>query len=96
MKKIQGLQLDAMWKALFSPIGILLILAFLLSFGMTNFEGIFGLYALERFDYGPQQVGTILTIIGMISAVVQGVLYGSFSEYYYHLSFGFLFHWRVE
>ena len=50
-----------MWQALFSPIGILLVLAFLLSFGLTNFEGIFGLYALERFNYGPQQVGLLLT-----------------------------------
>jgi DHA1 family multidrug resistance protein-like MFS transporter len=79
-KKIQGPQLQAMWKALFSPIGILLILAFLLSFGLTNFEGIFGLYALERFDYGPQQVGLLLTVIGLTSAVVQGVLTGPLTQ----------------
>jgi DHA1 family multidrug resistance protein-like MFS transporter len=46
-------------------------MAFLVSFGLTAFEGIFGLYALERFDYGPQRVGTILMVIGFVSALVQ-------------------------
>ncbi|GAB4513596.1 MAG: tetracycline resistance MFS efflux pump [Anaerolineae bacterium] len=71
-----GAQLSAMWRALSGPIGLLLFLSFLLSFGLTNFEGIFGLYALVRFEYGPQQVGTILTMIGFLSAVAQGALTG--------------------
>lgn len=75
-QKIRGLQLDVMWKALFSPIGILLVLAFLVSFGLTNFEGVFGLYALKRFAYGPDKVGSLLTIIGLVSAIVQGALTG--------------------
>ena len=79
-KKIRGPQLKAMWQALFSPIGILLILAFTLSFGLTNFEGIFGLYALERFDYGPQEVGLLLAGIGITSAVVQGMLTGPLTK----------------
>jgi DHA1 family multidrug resistance protein-like MFS transporter len=69
-----------MWQALFGPIGILLIIAFLLSFGMTNFEGVFGLYALERFDYGPERVGLLLTVIGLISALVQGMLTGPLTK----------------
>jgi DHA1 family multidrug resistance protein-like MFS transporter len=79
-KKIKGPQLKAMWAALFSPIGVLLILAFTLSFGLTNFEGIFGLYALSRFDYGPQEVGLLLTAIGITSAVVQGLLTGPLTK----------------
>jgi DHA1 family multidrug resistance protein-like MFS transporter len=75
-KKIRGPQLKVMVQALSSPIGILLILAFLLSFGLTNFEGVFGLYLLERFNYGPQQVGLLLTAIGITSAIVQGLLTG--------------------
>jgi DHA1 family multidrug resistance protein-like MFS transporter len=69
-----------MWRALFGPIGFLLILAFLVSFGLTNFEAVFGLYALERYEYGPQQVGTVLTTIGLASAVVQGVLTGPLAK----------------
>lgn len=69
-------QLRTMWAALRSPIGILLGMAFLLSFGITNFESIFGLYALERFEYGPDRVGLILMVVGIVSAVVQGALTG--------------------
>lgn len=69
-------QFGEMWQSLWGPIGFLLVMAFLISFGLTNFEGIFGLYMAHRFDYGPKQVGLILTLIGVISAVVQGVLTG--------------------
>ncbi|MCP4169031.1 MAG: TCR/Tet family MFS transporter [Chloroflexi bacterium] len=62
--------------AIFSPIGILLGLAFLLSFGLTNFEAVFGLWALDRFGFGTREVGIILTVIGLSAAVVQGGLTG--------------------
>ncbi|HKJ27238.1 MAG TPA: MFS transporter [Anaerolineales bacterium] len=69
-------QFSEMWFALFGPIGFLLVLAFLISFGMTNFESIFGLYMSHKFAYGPGQVGLILTLIGLVSAGVQGGLTG--------------------
>lgn len=65
-----------MWQALFGPIGFLLVMAFLLSFGMTSFESIFGLYSLHRFAYGPGMVGSLLAVIGILSAIVQGGLTG--------------------
>lgn len=65
-------RLNELWLALRGPLGILFGLAFLVSFGLTNFEGVFGLYAMERFEYGPQRVGTILTFIGLTSAIIQG------------------------
>jgi DHA1 family multidrug resistance protein-like MFS transporter len=73
-------QIGELWRALFSPIGILLFMAFLVSFGLTNFEGIFGLYALEKFDYGPERVGTILMVIGIVSTIAQGALTGSLTK----------------
>lgn len=79
-KKIRGPQLDQMWKSLNSPIGFLFFIAFLLSFGLTNFESIFGLYALIRFEYGPSQVGILLTLIGLISAIAQGLLTGPMTK----------------
>ena len=48
-------------------LGVLLFLTFLASFGLANFESVFGLYALVKFDYGPGKVGTILTVIGIVS-----------------------------
>ena len=78
--KMQGPDFKKMWDALSSPIGILLLLAFLLSFGMTNFESIFGIYALERFSYGPKDVGVILTVIGIVSSIMQGALVGPLTK----------------
>lgn len=69
-------QFSQMWQGLRGPLGFLLFLAFLASFGLTNFEGIFGIYMANRFAYGPREVGLILTMIGVISAAVQGVLTG--------------------
>jgi len=72
----QGPQISAMWKALFGPLGFLFVLAFLLSFGMTNFEGVFGLYAELRFGYDAKTVGMVLTVVGITSAIGQGGLTG--------------------
>ncbi|MCB2178887.1 MFS transporter [bacterium] len=69
-------QFSEMYRGLAGPLGLLFILAFLISFGMTNFEGVFGLYMSKRFDYGPGKVGLILTLVGLVSAAVQGGLTG--------------------
>ena len=75
-EKMQTVQIGELWRALSSPIGVLLVLAFLASLGLTNFEAIFGLYALQKFAYGPERVGTILTVVGIVSAVMQGLCTG--------------------
>jgi DHA1 family multidrug resistance protein-like MFS transporter len=75
-KSVRGPQVGQMWQALRGPLGFLFFLALLLSFGLANFEGVFGLYALRRFAYGPQQVGSIMMLMGVTSAIVQGVLTG--------------------
>lgn len=76
LRKLSGPQLGVLWQAIAGPLGILFLMAFLLSFGLTNFEGVFGLYAADRYDYRPGQVGLILTVIGLISALCQGALTG--------------------
>ena len=80
---IKGIQLPkvGLWRqALASPIGILLVLAFVLTSGMMIFYGIFGLYALDRFNYGPEQVGMIFMVVGLVSAVTQGLLTGPLTK----------------
>ena len=67
--KIKTIQFNELWHALLSPIGILLFMAFLASFGLANFEAVFGLYALEKFSYGPERVGVILAVVGLVSTV---------------------------
>jgi len=68
--------LRSMGSALRGPMGILLALTFLVSFGLTSFAGIFGLYAAHQYQYTPQQVGGLLMVMGLVSAVSQGALIG--------------------
>ena len=74
--KLQGPQLKAMWQSLFGPLAFLFIAAFMISFAMTNFEGIYAYYAKDRYGYGPETIGIILTAIGVVSVIAQGALTG--------------------
>lgn len=76
VEQLRGPDLTEMWRALSGPIGFLLILAFLQNFALANFEGVFGLYAQKRYAYNATQVGVILTVVGLVSAIVQGALTG--------------------
>lgn len=69
-----------MKNALQSPVGFLLILVFIMSFGLANFQAIFSYYALERFGYGTRDVGTILLITGVVGIIVQGVGVGRLTQ----------------
>jgi DHA1 family multidrug resistance protein-like MFS transporter len=51
-------------------------LLFLVSFGLANFEAVFGLYAAERFGFGPERVGTILVVVGLVTTLGKGALTG--------------------
>jgi DHA1 family multidrug resistance protein-like MFS transporter len=73
-------QLRELQRALFGPLGVLLLMAFLVSFGLTNFQGIFGYYALKKFGYGTEEVGWILTVMGIVSALTQGALTGPLTK----------------
>ena len=71
-----GSQLKTLWQALTGPLGFLMALSFLVFFALANFEGIFGLYTKYRFDFSPRQVGTVMMVIGVVSAVMQGLMTG--------------------
>jgi DHA1 family multidrug resistance protein-like MFS transporter len=74
--RLKTANLRELWQALFGPIGGLLLMAFLVSLAATNFQAIFGLYALEKFGFNPQQIGTILVVTALVSALIQGTLTG--------------------
>lgn len=65
-----------MWTGLRGPLSIFFLLSWLVSFGLSNLEGIMGLFALERFGFGPSQVGVIMVVVGSSIALVQMVLTG--------------------
>jgi DHA1 family multidrug resistance protein-like MFS transporter len=74
--RVGSVNLLELWEALSSPIGVLLLMVALFSFALTNFEAVFGLYALKKFSYGPEQVGTILMVIAVVSTVGKATLTG--------------------
>lgn len=81
-KRAEKVQLDissrykGMWLGLKGPMALFFLLSFLVSFGLSNMEGILGLFALERFGYGPPEVGIIMVVVGTVVALVQMVLTG--------------------
>ncbi|MGB2964737.1 MAG: MFS transporter [Anaerolineales bacterium] len=70
----------AMWNGLKGPLALFLVLSFLVSFGLSNMEGIFGLFALERFGFGPPQVGMVMMVVGTVVALAQMLLTGPFTK----------------
>jgi DHA1 family multidrug resistance protein-like MFS transporter len=73
---VQTVQFGELWQAASSPVGVLLALLFLVSFGLTNFEAVFGLYAADRLGYGPDRVGVILVVVGVVSTLGKAILIG--------------------
>jgi DHA1 family multidrug resistance protein-like MFS transporter len=72
--KIKIMDLRGLWQAMLTPMAFGLFTAFSDNFGKSNFTSVYGLYALERFNYGPQEVGSILMIISLMYLIAQGVL----------------------
>jgi DHA1 family multidrug resistance protein-like MFS transporter len=59
-----------------SGAGLLFFLILWASFGLANFEAVFGLFALRKFNYGTEQVGMILTVVGLVSTLGKALLTG--------------------
>jgi len=81
-EKSQYLQVGVLRQILLGPTGILMLLILVVSFGMSSFQGILGLYALDKFGYGPQQIGAVWMIIGAVMIVSQGALTGILTKRY--------------
>jgi DHA1 family multidrug resistance protein-like MFS transporter len=80
VKVLGGPDFGEMWRALHGPLGYLMFLSFLISFGLNCFWSIFGMYALQRYGFGPGPVGTIMAFIGVGSAAVQLFLTGLLTQ----------------
>ncbi len=70
----------AWWQALSSPIGALFALTFISTSGLMIFANVFGLYGLERFGYGTEEVGLVMMVLGLASALTQGLLAGPVAQ----------------
>jgi DHA1 family multidrug resistance protein-like MFS transporter len=74
------IDLKGWWKAILSPIGSLLLLTFISTSGLMIFASVFGLYVLDQFSYGPDEVGIMMMVLGLVSAVTQGTLAGPLTK----------------
>ncbi len=74
--RLPGAELISIGPALRGPLKQLFALSFVFACGMSQFWGIFGLYAARRFGYGPSQVGMVMAAMGVGSAIVQAFLVG--------------------
>ncbi len=71
---------DTLKKVLLSPAGMLMLLILIISFGMTNFQGIIGLYVLDKFSFDTRQVGAIWMVVGGVMLLAQGLLTGPLTK----------------
>lgn len=74
-------QREILQKILLSPAGIMMFLIFIIAFGMTNFQGIIGLYAVQKFAFNTRQVGAIWMVLGAVMIISQGVLTGPLTRF---------------
>ena len=59
------------WRQLARSFGMLLGLSFVAQFGLAVFEGTFPLYAQTRLLYGPNEVGAVFVVCGLVMTVFQ-------------------------
>jgi MFS transporter, DHA1 family, multidrug resistance protein len=62
--------------ALRGPLGITFVLALLVSFGAANLESMFPLFAEYKLGYGSAEVGTVFTVVGILSVALQFLVVG--------------------
>ena len=53
------------------PISTLLLVFFLLSLGFSGMQGTYALFVQAKFNWGPQQVGYIFALIGIVAILTQ-------------------------
>ncbi len=84
--KVSAGQAESFWKwsalkkVMQGPAGILMLLIFIIAFAMTNFQGIIGLYVVDKFNFDTRQVGAIWMVLGAVMILGQGALSGPLAK----------------
>jgi DHA1 family multidrug resistance protein-like MFS transporter len=63
-----------------SPLGVLFLLTLISSSGLMLYSSVFGLYALDKFNFGPDDVGIMIMALGLTTALSQGILAGPLTK----------------
>ncbi len=72
----RGFSPQLLGKAMFSSTGSLMVLTLVINLGMASFQGILGLYALDKFGFSTEQIGLIWMVVGVVTVAAQGALTG--------------------
>lgn len=56
------------------PYFIMLVIVFIFSFGISNFQATLSIYLTYKFDYSPNDIAILMTIGGFVGVIIQGVL----------------------
>lgn len=70
----------AVRQVLLSRVGLLLLPIFIMSFGLTSFQGITGLYVVDKFSFDTRQVGAMWMVMGAVLVAAQGTLAGPLTK----------------
>ncbi|TQR20159.1 MFS transporter [Psychrobacillus vulpis] len=70
-KKKRENMLVQMKNSVKTPYFMMLIIIFVFSFGIANFQTTFSLYVDHKYSYSPQDIAVILTVGGFIGVIVQ-------------------------
>lgn len=65
------IQLKRSFKA---PYFLLLVLVFTMTFGLANFEAIFGLFVDNKFGFTPKDIAIIITVGALVGVIIQSVV----------------------
>lgn len=57
-----------------TPYFVLLLVVFIFTFGIANFQSSMSLFLTYKFDFTPNQIAIVLTVGGFIGVIVQGLL----------------------
>lgn len=73
-KKKQENILRQMKNSVKTPYFMMLVIIFVFSFGIANFQTTFSLYVDHKYSYTPQDIAIVLTVGGFIGVIVQSVI----------------------
>ncbi|MEN9722045.1 MAG: hypothetical protein RJB38_31 [Pseudomonadota bacterium] len=61
-------------------VGRPILLFFLVTLAITQMEAVFAIFMADRYGFGPERAGVLLAIMGLVMALVQGILVGKASK----------------
>ncbi len=104
--KAQNNILSQMKQSVHTPYFIMLIIIFVFSFGIANFQSTFSMYVDHKYDYTPQRIAVILTVGGFVGVIIQTFIvdrlfkrFGELNVILYNLlvaSFSLLFFFLID